>query len=715
MMETSSNYCGGANVRLKAVANRLARLAGTDDAANVLRELRTTPLFGCNDSHAESTLGVSGQASEPATADDLLQVGIWKQQTKRGNFVRRPDRIEDWHLWASVGRVPRKRAKFSVALLGESVARGYLFDPQFTPAKALESILAADMGPGAVEVIDLAKTNMTLDQLRSLAREALNLEPDVVVIFAGNNWLGAGFRDSALGRLAATVRGSGVAGLKRAMEEAHRESLVEAVGEIRRLYAKHNARLVWVMPEFNLADWRDPSTNAPWLEGSRNLEWLEHCSAAREALATRDFAAAAEAARRMIALDEGTTATGFQFLAAASQAANDLQSARAHLECARDALMWSPFVKTPRPYSITHRTLRTEAENGGFVLIDLPRLFQTYAGPIPGRRLFLDYCHLSAEGIILAMSAAAAPILGFLSGAERPVAALMGHSAQPEPRVEAEAMFLAAVHNAHWKQPYALVRQFCARALELSPEIADVISCLVELQIRRTPTLMCKAAEAITALPFPSIRQYLLRWNYRQFDRVLLNAATDAAAGCGGDERQRLERLRIEERSVLHAPVQLLDGYYTSSAEQALAQPEVVEEMTLSSVRADYYKACAPESSFVFVGESGASISLSLTCRLPQAKVDRSISLSINGGPGLELPAGSDWRTWDVTLPAAVHDGINQITIRWPMLDGDGSQYLEAISKDLLANVLPDFYPVFGELHSFSVSGAAQAVSATAA
>jgi hypothetical protein len=47
-------------------------------------------------------------------------------------------------------------------LIGESVARGYLYDPQFTPAMALEAILQAQLGHNAVEVIDLARTDLLL-------------------------------------------------------------------------------------------------------------------------------------------------------------------------------------------------------------------------------------------------------------------------------------------------------------------------------------------------------------------------------------------------------------------------------------------------------------------------------------------------------------------------------------------------------------------------
>jgi len=691
-------------------------MAALDEVANALRELRAFGVFpGQENGDTVLTAGAEGQ-SHSHPQDDCRRVGIWEKQTDSGHFVRRADMIEEWHLWANAGRIFVNRAKRRVILIGESVARGYLFDPQYTPAKALESILISQLGPGEVEVVDLAKTNLLLEQMKTLARAALRLQPDVVVIFAGNNWLGAGFRSAAVPELATAVRESGIAGLKRLMEANHKECVVDAVREIRDLYEANRVPLVWVMPEFNLGDWRDPSTNAPCLPDGRNREWLEHWANAREALANRDFEWASDCARKMVELDQGTSATGFHILAECSQRAGDLERTRAHMESARDALIWSPFMKTPRPYSVTHKTLREEAVKGGVDLVDLPRLFRAHTSAIPDRRLFLDYCHLTAEGIQIAMAAAASRVLRIFTGVTHPWHALARQSAAPARSVEAEAMFLAAIHNAHWRQPYELVRHFCQRALELAPDLANVMSCLIDIQTKRAPVLMCKSAERIVELPFPSIQQYLLRWNYRQFDRVLLDAVVDSLSAIGIDQRTQLNALRIEERSAARYPVELLDAYYSSSCEQQLAQLGVEEEMPLANIRADYYKAYSPESKFVFVGESGRALSLFLTCRLPAGAAENgSVSLELNGRDKVELSVGTGWQSREITAPVeAVKNGINEIVVRWPSPGPHGRERLEEAADDLLANVFPEFYPVFGEIHSFTVTRQAAAEAANA-
>jgi hypothetical protein len=692
------------DLELKFIANRLARIVTAGETAAALRELR---VFDALQNQANANQASEMRWDHEAhCATSRPTVGIW-EQGQSGTFTRRADMFEEWYLWANVGRIPIKRAKRRVVLIGESVARGYLFDPQYTPAKALASILASHVGSSEFEVVDLARTDMGLDQLNMVARSAVVLEPDAVVIFAGNNWWGAGLLTGGVGKLAAASRERGVAGLKHAVEIKHRGSVIEAVRGICEFYLMKGIRLVWVMPEFNLGDWRDPETNAPLLPGRGNREWLEQWSRARKAMAARHFDAASRCAARMIELDEGTSVTGFYIQAACREAEGDLERARSHFESARDATMWSPFAKTPRPFAITHQTLREEAQKAGFDLVDLPALFWAHAGPLPNRRFFVDYCHLSAEGIQISMAATASCLVQRFFGESVSWKTLAKQSATPDRDTEAQAMFLAAIHNAHWRQRAEVVLYFCRRSLELSRDVARAMECLMEIQNRKAPVLMCKAAETVAELPFPLIRQYFLRWNYRVLDRVLLAAFADTLTEAGIDAKRQLEAFRIHERSAARFKVDLLDGFYTSSAEQDLEQPPGLE-FQLANIRSDYYKAHSPESNFPFVGESGICLLALITFRLqPHAAWNECVSLNLNGHRVAGVPASSEWRTWKIVLPGeAVRTGINELTICWPHLaeDVDGEKPLEAIADDLLADIVPELYPVFGEIHSLTLS-----------
>ncbi|MEZ4766970.1 MAG: hypothetical protein R2844_00895 [Caldilineales bacterium] len=60
--------------------------------------------------------------------------------------------------------------------------------PHVTPAKTLQAHLRHLLGAGAPEVIDLARTNERHATLVETVRASLQLSPDLLIIYAGNNW-----------------------------------------------------------------------------------------------------------------------------------------------------------------------------------------------------------------------------------------------------------------------------------------------------------------------------------------------------------------------------------------------------------------------------------------------------------------------------------------------------------------------------------------------
>src|SRR6478672_6895491 len=135
---------------LKSFADRVAQTAASADAAELVRLLRLSGLL------TGSVADVAVPSEEPSP------IGIWERVTENDkvSFVRRMDTMDEWHFWANLGRIDPKGKKRRVLFMGESVARGYLYDPDFTPARALQMILDGQVGEGEFEVIDLARTNL---------------------------------------------------------------------------------------------------------------------------------------------------------------------------------------------------------------------------------------------------------------------------------------------------------------------------------------------------------------------------------------------------------------------------------------------------------------------------------------------------------------------------------------------------------------------------
>lgn len=692
---------------LKHFAKRMSRLALSGGGAEMTRLLYLAGLTSTKPPAGEQ-LPSARPAADPANGSD--RVGIWERKSEDGKsyFVRSNAMSDEWPFWANVARISPKRRR-RVLLLGESVARGYLYDPQYTPAAALESILRSELGEDGVEVVDLARTNLQMGQLAELARSALALEPDAVVIFAGNNWHPSGVGLDGRRSAAAALREGGVRGLKQYAESGLRAHVEVLVKNVAAVYEAADVPVVWLVPEYNLADWRDPEGGAPSLGGD-DEEWAGHWRRARAALAEGDAEGAAASAHEMARLDGGTSPTAFYLLAECSRRGGDHAGRKRYLELARDASVWDTATYlTPRPYTVAQEALRGEARRYGHALVDLPQLYSTYLnGEVPDRRLFLDYVHLNAEGIRIAAAAAAAAILNRLKGVDVPWETLAGKALMPGPQVEAEAAFLAAVHNAHYGQPYDLLRHHCSRAAAASPEIARVMQPFIDMQTRRAPFWMGKAAEQLALMQSPSVQQYLLRVSMQLLDALLIGAVVESLKEVGVDVRGQVAELRRQEHSVTRAACDLLDRYYCMTSP---LQRGVTWDLT-SKIRANgaghYYKAYEPESRFFFVGEKSVPVELRLTCRLPgAASPEAALAVEVNGRSVAAINAGGEWQTWRVAVAGdLIADDVNEVVIRWPEPSHDHAALIERGAAEMERGQYPDLHPVSGEVHTFVASAA---------
>ena len=697
---------------LKPFADRIARTAVTDGAAEIVGLLRLSGFVtSASQNFSPATPPPGVYVCEPSVPPtESRHIGIWERKIENGktSFVRRLDTMDEWHFWANLGRIDPKGSRRRVLFMGESVARGYLYDPDFTPAMALQTILDGHFGEGETEVIDLARTNLGYE-IRELALASLQLDPDVGVVFAGNNWGVAPptFRDIA--ETDRAVSNGGMAGLKRSCDEYLLRRSRRIVTDIASAYKSRGIPLIWVIPEFNLADWREPSTNAPHLPGDLNREWLELHEQAQQALSRGDYHAAETLAQKIVAIDHGVVVTGYYLLAQCRHLAGDVEGERKYLELGRDAAAWdSSIMYTPKPSAITQESIRDEMGKRGYQTVDLPLLFKQYLnGEIPGRRLFLDYCHLTTEGIRVAMGATASCIVRSLKGVDVPWYTLVGEHIAPPPETEAEASMLAAIHDAHRWQSYDVVRHFCARALKYSPHIVDLMLNYIDLQTYNSaPARMSEAEEQIFRVGSPLIHRYIFRINGKRLDKLLLKAIADALEEVGIDAHERIARLRREEHSIRRREIDLLDYYYCSSGEQA---PEV-EGLIWPTYRLGfdrhYYRAFWPHSKFVFVGEAGYSGNFCLTCRLPQnASHDRRISIELNGTRVAQFDINTQWSTWEVTIPGTeVLEGLNEVIVHWPIPEFRSDEDLAKATKDFSQHRFPEFYPYFGEIHSFTAA-----------
>ncbi len=686
---------------LRGFATRAAQFSASSDETQAVRNLFLTGILNAQTYSEYVSIEVGGA--------DTLQVGIWKRPSgaKESPFVRLPERRDEWFYWADKERIEQKKCRWRVALLGESVARGYLYDPHFNPAAALEGMLRSQLGAGKIDVVDLAKSNQTLQELKVLVGQCLALRPDVIVIFAGNNWR-PHVTDADIPYIDSVLRKAGVPGMKSILDGQAEQAVRQLRTEVNTLLAARNVSVIWVVPEFNLGDWSDPVSNAPLLAGQRNKRWLELGEHASRAMHGRNLLLAENSAKQMVELDGGTSSVPLRILAECCRSNGDLHGARRYLEMCRDAEGWDlSFSFSPRVSFSVQKALRDTASTPKNFVIDLPDLWSRYLNnAVPDRRIFLDYCHLTAEGINSAMAAVASKVLVSLTGQEVSPRNLQSRSFSPSPIVEGKACFLAAVHNAHFYQGGELVHYWCSRALQFWPECAEIMQRVLDFQTRRVPIMACKSALELFELDKMGTLRYLLRGGEQRLDLVLSEAVVKSLSAIGCEIGKQVSDLRVQENSPKTGPKELTDFYYSSAipgpSERAWTSRSLPTNRGSHCI---YGSAFWQTSKFVFIGEGGQPIGLRFTYRVPISPLcDSAVGIDVNGDRIAQAPAYPTWQTLEMVIEGKfVVDGTNEIVITWPDEVDSSEVQLGRAADALDARRLPYFYRVYGEIHALSV------------
>ncbi len=677
---------------LRAFADRVARFSASPAESRAICSLYLSGIL-------RETPPVEVSRIEIGSAD-TMQVGIWRKQSraKDAPFVRLAE--ADWFSWANKETIEAKRRKWRVALVGESVARGYLYDPELTPASVLEQMLRSHLGTADIEVVDLAMSSLTMQPLKTLIGQSLALSPDVIVVFAGNNWH-LHLNESDVPYVEGPLRKQGVPALKAYIDGRAGQAARRLTEQVKELVRGRNLTVIWVVPESNLDDWHDPAANAPLLPNHGNREWRDLRARASRAFAERDLVTAENLAREMVNLDGGTNAAPLRILAECQRSHGDHRGTRRYLEMCRDAEGWNPsFAYTPRTSVTIQSALREAADGPNHLVVDLPDAFSRYLdGTPPNRRVFLDYCHLTAEGIALAMAAVGARVLESIGCGPVAIEKLQSHASSVAGTVEGRASLLAAIHNAHYFQGSELASYWCERALRFWPKSAEIMKRFADFQTRRGDTMACKSA-----LDLFGSRELITmtRGGRKRLDLPLIDAMVTGLASAGIDIREEVSELRATEHSLRAGSKELTDFYYSST----MLRPSELAwtSKSFSTNRAShciYASAFWETSKFVFFGERGRPVGFKLTYRVPGARPAGRIGVEVNGHQLAQAPAEGTWRTLELNVSGDyITEGVNEIVVTWPDEAEDSGVLLDRVADALLARRVPHFYRVFGEIHS---------------
>lgn len=687
------NYNHG---QFRSMAGRLAELFASEEGERILR-LVTHLSASPNKATPGTELPKPGK---PADTPAKLRVGTWEavDEANGRSFVRVATG-EAGHLWANVQKIPPKGPGRRVVLVGESVARGLLFDPQFNPALALQRIMNAACGPGKIDIVDLARSDLTHAPLHKLINEALHLEPDALVVFAGNNWsvLPNPSDEQVLDMMSALREAGSWRAVKELCESFLASSARQTLRLLEEIVQQRGIPVVFVLPEFNLGDWRTDCDSPPLLSSEETQEWIRTRSEAEQLLKGNDWEKAKYLGERLMQLDQGTTAAGPNILAEVSQKHGDREAARTFLQMARDASVCWPFRQTPRCFSVIQQTIREGAAAHGIHLVDLPHEFTAHlGGEAADRRLFLDYCHLTLDGIRLAMAITAETVLPLLKLPAKSRKELAEVDLKVGNNVNAGAHFLAAVHSGNWGQGIELLRHQIRKALEYDRGIARMMQLFLEVHIRRVPTSLCRSYDqlfefqnmaAITGFFNDSLRDKFL-------NTKLIAAVSEGLEEFGIPTHALVKDLIIREHGVKDKAVNLVHNLYSTGS----------FARSLVDLRPGFFKATARNTTFPLVCDKPESLSFALTTKVPAANSEQTIALRVNGSHVADIPATDRWTTSTFSTPAGlVHPGLNQVEIDWPMPVWSVEKQREQVAECFEAGEVVEITPMFGLIHSFRV------------
>ena len=662
-------------------------------------------------------------------------ISIWAPKMIGGElyFERpRPLPLGDHYCARLRIRAQKTGKSIRVAYFGESVAAGYLYAPGLTPATILQKQLDTLVSVAEYEVLDFSRTNEMLDNLVMTVERSLQLSPDILVVFAGNNWnlletpeFSPYYPDTQVrreyGRILETEGLAGIveAGARRVLEKA-----AHAFDRIADLAGRANLPVVFIVPEVNMADWENRQP-VPWLDDWKTAEWYRILHEGLHDLKNGDWESLSDRAWEMLKLDQFASSTACHLLSHAEMGLGKMDEALNACQAAIDNTYYPSiaFLSSPQAGSLAKAVIRKACGKYGFACVDLPEIYAMYTGSrLQGRRLFLDYCHFTVEGMHVAMASLASEVIKVSGGSltwRQVLERLPMTSVEPE--LDAKAKFGAAIHSAHRlltiadKKP--ILQYWCEEALKAFPEISQTMLEFIE---SRHP--FCPVSLSIVQqrnLSSSCSMGYQHGWCYEYLDPDLIEVIGAVLEKSG----------RIPEGMVSDMLIESLDA--PEAAYSDLLNPpfflwEPLERFYPECMSGSwhtapaFFRAAWPQSRFAFIDPGDRAGSLVITMRLPDYRQPspqnlqnpeepchqgETVTLFLNGKQLVRSEAYQKWNKITCPIPPGfLKRGLNQLLFDWPLPRINGSLALKAAADRLKTGCTADVHPVFGEIFELKVT-----------
>jgi hypothetical protein len=439
------------------------------------------------------------------------------------------------------------------------------------------------------------------------------------------------------------------------------------------ILARSAPRAVIVLPEFNLVEWEpDGAWSTGILPRGQDAEWHRHLGQARSATERQAWELALTECDQLARIDGGTSQLPDRIRGTAQLALGDYDGARRSWEASRDAVTGQLLMHTPRITAHVQSALAAFAAARGHPVVDLRHELAMTPSGLPDPRFFLDYCHLSAEGLAVTARATAERITG--PGGPASAGELV------PARLDALSHLLAACHNAWHGQPAATLSRHVSTAIRLGGRTEAVA--LAKLLASPAPSWMLP--EFAQLCGFPQAERYLSPNTSRSWETLARGPLPAVLA----DQLDAASDVAVDG-----PPLDLLTG-----------RRDDVGDLTLAPRHA-FHRSSSPVFESTFTGGEAGGIRLVVQYRTPQARAaGQPGRLTVNGKAVAPVPpCSASWRTIEVTVPA---EPVMTARIHWPAAEQDQLRSRAAVAEALRSGRPRELLPIRGEIFRASAQRA---------
>ncbi len=242
-----------------------------------------------------------------------------------------------------------------------------------------------------------------------------------------------------------------------------------------------------------------------------------------------------------------------------------------------------------------------------------------------------------------------------------------------------------------------LLEYWCREALRTSPGVEQAMVDFVAVRTARCPTVLTAAQQRNFASPYRLTFQHGWHYDYLDVDVI----AAIAAVLENRPAHREIQRMLL----AFSVPPEGIDlayppFYLWEPLERCYPDVMVFEDLMQWAT----HRAPWPVTSFCLICDATRKVDLTLTARLPTVEQstpchNEPVRVTVNGQPTGVVAVGPRWGKEGVRLHRQVlKEGINKVSLHWPMPSITGEAALAAASARLERGLEADVHPIFGEI-----------------